>query len=168
MNPRTRKKVKVNGCTMAPDLDFVECCNEHDRDYAAGGGFWSRFVADWKLMRCIQCRSKLILRYFIGFLYFLGVRLFGEFFFSFWWSWKWKQLGKNMPSKNGWYLVRWSEVDPPERVFLKLNGDKEKRPFERWIFSTDGPESSNFVSVCKPYEDDDVKFSPFDILWKKG
>lgn len=82
----------VNGCTDAPNFDFENCCNNHDVDYARGGGPWRRLVADWKLGHCIYCVGRArgwlwVIPYaFLSCVYFLGVRLFGWRFFSWWWG----------------------------------------------------------------------------------
>ena len=37
------------GCTMVPDFNFCDCCNEHDVDYVIGGTEADRIKADRKL-----------------------------------------------------------------------------------------------------------------------
>jgi hypothetical protein len=66
-----------DGCTMAPDLTFSHCCYEHDIYYVTGA--ISRAEADRCLRKCISARGYPVLAW----VYWLGVRLFGWFFFYF-------------------------------------------------------------------------------------
>lgn len=77
----------VNGCSWVPDLNFRQCCNKHDRDYGTAKNIWQRWVADWRLKQCIQCQGQWLL----GWLYWLGVRVFGAPFWLLplakkWWN----------------------------------------------------------------------------------
>jgi len=38
------------GCTGFPEGNWGPCCVQHDKDYEAGGSFWDKIKADWKLM----------------------------------------------------------------------------------------------------------------------
>ncbi len=79
------EKPTTNGCTGVPDWEpeVKACCDQHDLDYQQGGGAWQRFKSDWKLMRCIQCKSKLAFRFVLGLVYFVGVRRLGPLFFEY-------------------------------------------------------------------------------------
>jgi hypothetical protein len=63
-----------DGCTMSPDLNFKDCCIEHDRAYHAGGTRLERAEADRIFARCIVARGHSV---FLALLYWMGVRLFG-------------------------------------------------------------------------------------------
>lgn len=65
-----------DGCSMAPDWNFRDCCNEHDfyyRNQARQTGI-SRWEADKLLRKCIQRRWKLL---FMPWIYWGAVRMFG-------------------------------------------------------------------------------------------
>lgn len=111
--------IRVNGCTAAPNLDFKSCCDDHDRDYAVAGGIVQRFRADWRLAKCIICRSKLLLRYILAPIYFIGVRVGGLLFFDWWWRVRWRRLDEARNLRAGWYLLRWTDADAPVRVYLR-------------------------------------------------
>lgn len=68
-------KDKFDGCTFVPDFDFGEtCCNRHDYHYRVHDV--SRAQADRQLFRCIRQNGKPI----IAGMYWVGVRIFGVFF----------------------------------------------------------------------------------------
>lgn len=75
--PTTKEKVKAaiqftsDGCTMAPDLVFKPCCEDHDLYYALGGV--SRKEADKRLRLCIKSKGYPVLAW----TYWIAVRLFG-------------------------------------------------------------------------------------------
>jgi hypothetical protein len=74
-NPRLAKLIEkygTDGCTASPDLNFRDCCEEHDYYYRSGEV--SRAEADKRLRKCIQQRGWLVTPW----LYWLGVRLFGR------------------------------------------------------------------------------------------
>lgn len=86
---------RTNGCTGVPDFDWKDCCDQHDRDYQDGGGWFAKFRADWRLAKCIGCKRRAVgslLRraayavghVLLGGVYFVGVRVFGSVFFH--WS----------------------------------------------------------------------------------
>jgi hypothetical protein len=70
-----------DGCSCSPDLNFQECCNEHDYYYR--NSEWvtgvCRKEADAKLKTCIQNKWKLPV---IPFLYWGFVRIFGNRFWK--------------------------------------------------------------------------------------
>lgn len=70
---------RPNGCTGVPDI-WVECCNEHDRDYYEQK--ISRAAADRKFRRCMQTRSRLGALSPVAFWRWCGVRVFGRFFYK--------------------------------------------------------------------------------------
>ncbi len=56
-----RMNMSNDGCSNAPDLNFGECCKEHDyyyrnEEFVTGV---SRAEADKRLRKCIQCHWKL-------------------------------------------------------------------------------------------------------------
>ncbi len=60
-----------DGCTMAPDLVFYDCCVSHDVFYATGEV--SRAEADRQLKRCIHSKGHK----FLSLIYWLAVRVYG-------------------------------------------------------------------------------------------
>ena len=44
---------KSDGCTLSPDLNYCDCCKEHDRAYWRGGTCEQRRAADKILKQCI-------------------------------------------------------------------------------------------------------------------
>ena len=60
-----------DGCTYSPDLDFYDCCEEHDWHYHTGD--ISRKAADKKLRECIKKKGHGMLSW----VYWVAVRGFG-------------------------------------------------------------------------------------------
>lgn len=84
-----KKGVKYDGCTAVPDFDFgYDCCGEHDAHYQLKDV--SRAEADERLRKCILKKgipsSILGIPYNSNWIlaggYYLGVRLFGGFFWN--------------------------------------------------------------------------------------
>lgn len=167
-NQKTRKQLapkgySPNGCTAVPNFDFKLCCDEHDRQYSIPAGPLERFRADWKLMRCIQCKSKLFARFLIGVIYFTGVRIFGLLFFNYWFQARWHRIADLVPDHDGFYLVRWTACDSPFRVWVTRNVNHI------------GVEiGTPWYGLCWGFDEKDVKEpfslgieSPGDILWMR-
>jgi hypothetical protein len=87
------KVATSDGCTSSPDLNFRECCEEHDfyyQKHEKDTGV-SRREADKRLRQCIQrkwCmrfsffgRPVTIKAFFLPWTYWVGVRVFG---WKFW------------------------------------------------------------------------------------
>lgn len=107
----------VDGCTMAPDLDFASCCNAHDEQYWLGGTAESRLAADGELRQCIADHGHPGLAN----IYYFGVRVLGSPLLPTPWRWGF-----------GWpYLHR--QCEPPAEPGLggdpcaSLDGSREKR-----------------------------------------
>ena len=66
------------GCSYTPDFNFSDCCIEHDKAYEKGGRKWDRYIADLQLQECIKEHGHP----YKAKIYYLGVRLFGRFFFN--------------------------------------------------------------------------------------
>ena len=70
-----------DGCSCSPNLNFRECCNEHDYYYR--NSEWvtgiCRKEADFKLKTCIQKKWKLL---FLPWIYWGFVRVFGNRFWK--------------------------------------------------------------------------------------
>lgn len=77
----SRVRGKTDGCTMSPDLNFIECCIEHDLNYRGDGDSVSRSEADKRLRICITSRGHGI----VAWVYWAAVRVFGRT------SWKGKK-----------------------------------------------------------------------------
>ncbi len=73
---------RSDGCTLAPDLNFKECCKEHDALYQVQYG--TRSSADRILRMCIRKAGWPKLAW----IYWLAVRIFG-------WI-AWRRHKKNM------------------------------------------------------------------------
>jgi len=65
-------------CSFVPDFHIGFCCAAHDDLYEVGGGERERLLADLRLRDCIVEAGRPI----IGWLYFVGVRLFGWIYFN--------------------------------------------------------------------------------------
>ncbi|MBX9607094.1 MAG: phospholipase [Gammaproteobacteria bacterium] len=65
---------RVDGCTLAPDLDFQDCCDAHDEAYWAGGTRAARLSEDRRLRACLATRGHGVLAP----LYYAGVRIGGS------------------------------------------------------------------------------------------
>jgi hypothetical protein len=76
-NPTLLEKIKLvkqfssDGCTMAPDLVFYDCCVAHDIYYATD--IVSRKEADRHLKMCIAATGYK----FLSRVYYLAVRIYG-------------------------------------------------------------------------------------------
>jgi len=66
------------GCSYTPDFNFFECCDAHDKVYENGGTKEIRKEADQQLCGCITEHGHP----HKARIYYLGVRLFGRFFFK--------------------------------------------------------------------------------------
>ena len=77
------RSCRVDGCTLAPDFNFTDCCDRHDRLYWQGGTKTQRRDADKQLRQCIADHGHGSLAEY----YYLGVRLGG----APWWPtpWRW-------------------------------------------------------------------------------
>jgi hypothetical protein len=64
---------KSDGCSVAPDFNFTQCCLEHDKAYWRGGTCAERRAADQALKRCITENGH----GFMSNVYYASVRLFG-------------------------------------------------------------------------------------------
>ncbi len=67
----------TDGCTMAPDLEFSECCVEHDLNYCTIEN--TREQADHKLRICIYENGYPVL----SVLYWITVRIVGWYPYYF-------------------------------------------------------------------------------------
>lgn len=68
-----------NGCNFLWDGNWHEACAEHDKRYREGGWAVARFKADYGLFLGIARNKNL----FAAIVYFIGVRLFGQFAFQY-------------------------------------------------------------------------------------
>jgi hypothetical protein len=90
---------RVDGCTLAPNLDFVDCCNAHDESYWLGGPSARRLDTDRTLRECITQHGHPGLSN----VYYVGVRLAGPAWLPTPWRWGF-----------GWpYLHGQHETAPP-------------------------------------------------------
>ncbi len=67
----SHKDLLTDGCSMAPDFDFIVCCKMHDFWYETG--LITRLEADVLLKKCIRTSS-----WFWPNIYYIGVRLGGR------------------------------------------------------------------------------------------
>lgn len=74
---------RVDGCTLAPDLDFTVCCNAHDIHYWVGGSACERKIVDQNFRECIRDADHPILAE----IYYYGVRLGGTPYLPTPWRW---------------------------------------------------------------------------------
>jgi len=81
-NPNVVEKLKYlgdfvsDGCSLAPDLVFFDCCEQHDIDYSTNV---KRRIADNKLRQCIKATGFP----FLAWIYWVGVRLGGWYGYYF-------------------------------------------------------------------------------------
>ena len=78
-----QKACRIDGCTLSPDFDFVQCCNEHDLSYWRGGSVQMRKQADEVFRQCIADQGHP----FLSVLYYYGVRVGGASFLPTPWRW---------------------------------------------------------------------------------
>jgi hypothetical protein len=78
--PRT---CHVDGCSMAPDLDFPRCCDRHDVRYWPGGSKAERRQADLEFRQCIEAADHPLL----AGIYYYGVRIGGSPYLPTPWRW---------------------------------------------------------------------------------
>jgi hypothetical protein len=64
-----------DGCTSSPDLNFRNCCEEHDYHYRTGD--IPRIEADKILRQCMQGRGWIVMPW----IYWAFVRTFGSYFY---------------------------------------------------------------------------------------
>ena len=84
----------VDGCTLAADLNFASCCNQHDERYWSGGTPEMRRDVDRELRSCIAAEGHPTLSQ----IYYLGVRLLGTPLLPTPWRWG---FGWPYPRDNG-------------------------------------------------------------------
>lgn len=74
---------KTDGCTLAPDIDFICCCVEHDFIYWQGGTIEERREADMVFRQCIIDKGHP----YLANVYYAGVRIFGSPYLPVYWRW---------------------------------------------------------------------------------
>jgi hypothetical protein len=67
------------GCSYTPDFNFFNCCKEHDDAYDKGGTEEDKKKADNQLRECIKQQGHP----HKANLYYMGVKVFGRFFFRY-------------------------------------------------------------------------------------
>lgn len=65
-----------DGCSLFPDCDYGDCCEEHDKTYYFGGTSKERLRADKTLYKCVRTKKGFHHK-IIAPLMFVGVRLGG-------------------------------------------------------------------------------------------
>jgi hypothetical protein len=73
----------VDGCSMAPDFNFIDCCDQHDARYWLGGSAAARALADQEFSQCVAAKDHAVLAK----LYYLGVRVGGTPYLPTPWRW---------------------------------------------------------------------------------
>jgi len=68
---------KSDNCTLFPDGDYADCCEEHDKDYYFGGTNAERKASDARLKQCVASKGKGWKRRLLAKSVYLGVRLGG-------------------------------------------------------------------------------------------
>ena len=68
-----------NGCTAAPDLNFIECCDAHDLCYCKGGSETERYRCDKRFFDCVNNKAGVA----TAWVYYCAVRVFGEPYFDY-------------------------------------------------------------------------------------
>jgi hypothetical protein len=72
-----------DGCSCFPDLDYGDCCMDHDRAYWRGGTPAQRRAADKALRRCIAEKNRPLLAHVV----YWGVRIGGHGWLPTPWRW---------------------------------------------------------------------------------
>ena len=74
------KDILTDGCSLVPEFNMHECCNEHDLNYRV----ISKWTADWKLLQCgwkkANTYTKVYKRTstrFLSFCFYIGVTIGG-------------------------------------------------------------------------------------------
>jgi len=88
------KPFHSDGCSCFPNLDYGNCCVEHDRVYWRGGRPDQRRAADAALRRCIAAKGRPVLSYVV----YWGVRIGGHGWLPTPWRWG---FGRSWPE--GYY-----------------------------------------------------------------
>jgi len=71
-----------NGCTGVFDFCFTASCRKHDFGYLRGGGIYDFLKANWDMFTHMLHDSSTWWHYLVSIVYFIGVNVFGVFFFS--------------------------------------------------------------------------------------
>lgn len=71
-----RKPFASDGCTLAPEGWWHECCVAHDFSYSQGGTSEDRAAADGRLYECLKAKGAPI----AAWVYWAAVRLAGHHF----------------------------------------------------------------------------------------
>ena len=77
------KAFASDGCTLALDLNFRKCCEDHDLAYWCGGTKAQRKEADQVLKTCIKDKNHPKLAH----VYYRTVRMLGLPYFPTYWRW---------------------------------------------------------------------------------
>ena len=88
------KPFQSDGCSCFPDLNYGDCCVDHDRVYWQGGTPDQRRVADDALRQCIAAKGRPMLSHVV----YWGVRLGGHGWLPTPWRWG---FGRRWP--DGYY-----------------------------------------------------------------
>lgn len=97
LNPKLggQPEFASDGCSLWPDLDYGQCCVEHDRAYWRGGAGPLRLEADLALMACVS-RSH---GWVMGWVMFAGVRCFGHWFWPTRYRWGYRHSWPTRPRR---------------------------------------------------------------------
>ena len=95
------EEFKSDGCTLWPDLDYKDCCIEHDRLYFGGGFRSQKRQADLQLTKCVarkgkNAASRAAHRFVIAPLMLVGVTIGGapSWPWRFRWGFGWEYSGR--------------------------------------------------------------------------
>ena len=77
------KPFHSDGCSCFPDLDYGDCCVDHDRIYWRGGSPDQRRAADEALRQCIAAKGRPVLARAM----YWGVRIGGHGWLPTPWRW---------------------------------------------------------------------------------
>ena len=81
--PPPHKPFQSDGCSCFPDLDYGDCCTDHDRLYWWGGTADARRRADDTLRQCIAAKGRPLMSHVV----YWGVRIGGHGWLPTPWRW---------------------------------------------------------------------------------
>lgn len=99
-----KKPFTSDGCTLWPDGPWGGCCVAHDYAYWKGGTAKMRKQADKDLRDCVAARGYPV----IGWVMYVGVRLFGSVYWPVPWRWGYGWRYKHAHTYRQQVQLRWN------------------------------------------------------------
>lgn len=110
----------TDGCSAAPDLNFTECCEDHD--FAYRNGLIPRRYADKHLRECMRDRGWKVLPW----IYWVAVRAFG------WRAYNWTAAAERIVSV-GTKHQAWAALIDADAAQRALSGKSRITSLVIWV-----------------------------------